>query len=47
VFDAPDTVPETAPPDAESLALIRASVGREIAEIYPQFGSRLAAPAPH
>jgi glutaconate CoA-transferase subunit B len=46
VFDAPDTVPETAPPDAESLALIRASVGREIAEIYPQFGSRLAAPAP-
>lgn len=47
VFDAPDTLPETAPPDAESLALIRASVGREIAEIYPQFGSRLAAPAPH
>jgi glutaconate CoA-transferase, subunit B len=45
-FDAPDTVPATAPPDAESLALIRASVGREIAEIYPQFGSRLAASTP-
>ena len=44
-FDAPDAVPATAPPDAESLALIRASVGREIAEIYPQFGSRLAASA--
>ncbi len=44
-FDAPDAVPPTAPPEAESIALIRASVGREIAEIYPQFGGRLAASA--
>jgi glutaconate CoA-transferase subunit B len=42
-FDAPEDVPETAPPDAESLALIRDSVGREIAEVYPQFAERLAA----
>ena len=42
-FDEPATVPSTAAPDAESLALIRDSVGREIAEVYPQFGSRLSA----
>jgi glutaconate CoA-transferase, subunit B len=40
-FDAPDVVPPTAPPDDESLALIRQSVGREIAAVYPQFASRL------
>jgi len=44
-FDAADSVPATAPPDAEALALIRNSVGREIAEVYPQFASRLAARA--
>jgi len=44
-FDAPDPVPSTAPPDTESLALIRDSVGREIGEIYPQFASRLSASA--
>src|SRR6185312_2026531 len=43
-FDEPAAVAETAPPDAESLVLIRTSVGREIAEIYPQFASRLTAP---
>ena len=43
-FDEPAAVAETAPPDAESLALIRTSVGREIAEIYPQFANRLTAP---
>ena len=43
IFDAPDVVPPTAPPDPESLRLIRDSVGREIAEVYPQFGSRLSA----
>jgi len=42
-FDAPQAVPPTAAPDAESLALIRDSVGREIAEVYPQFASRLSA----
>jgi glutaconate CoA-transferase subunit B len=41
-FDAPTEVPTTPAPDADSLALIRASVGREIAEVYPQFASRLA-----
>jgi glutaconate CoA-transferase subunit B len=44
-FDAPEVVPATAVPDAESLALIRGAVGREIAEIYPQFARRLAAGA--
>ena len=42
-FDEPAAVAQTAPPDAESVALIRTSVGREIAEIYPQFARRLAA----
>jgi glutaconate CoA-transferase subunit B len=41
-FDCPDAVPETAPPDPESLALIRGRVGREIGELYPQFARRLA-----
>jgi glutaconate CoA-transferase subunit B len=45
VFDAPDAVPSTAAPDAESLALIRDAVGREIAEVYPRFAHRLAVPA--
>jgi hypothetical protein len=36
-------IPPTAAPEAESLALIRDSVGREIAEVYPQFASRLSA----
>ncbi len=44
-FDELSAVPSTAPPDAESLALIRDSVGREIAEIYPLFASRLSASA--
>ena len=44
-FDVPTEVPTTPAPDADSLALIRASVGREIAEVYPQFASRLAARA--
>ena len=41
-FDCPDHVPATAPPDAESLALIRGRVGQEIGELYPQFARRLA-----
>jgi glutaconate CoA-transferase, subunit B len=44
-FDEPPEPAPTAAPDAESLALIRTSVGREIAEIYPQFASRLSASA--
>ncbi len=41
-FDEPAEAPMTAAPDAESLALIRDSVGREIAEVYPQFASRIS-----
>ncbi|MCI0431437.1 MAG: CoA synthetase [Rhodospirillales bacterium] len=44
-FDEPSAVPSTAPPDAESLALIRDRVGAEIAELYPQFSERLRAVA--
>ncbi len=44
-FDVPSTVPSTAAPDAKSLALVRDSVGREIAEVYPQFARRIAASA--
>jgi glutaconate CoA-transferase, subunit B len=40
-FDAPEAVPTTPTPDAATLAAIR-EVGREIAEIYPQFAARLA-----
>ena len=40
-FDCPPEIPATAPPDAESLALIRGRVGQEIGELYPQFARRL------
>jgi glutaconate CoA-transferase subunit B len=42
-FDAPDEVPPTPAPAPESLALIRGRIGREIAEIYPEFARRLGA----
>lgn len=38
-FDCPAEVPETAPPSAETLKLIRGAVGADIAEIYPKFAS--------
>jgi len=41
-YDEPAGVPATAAPDADSLALIRGRIGREIAELYPQFARRLA-----
>ncbi len=40
-FDRPDTVPETPRPDAETLALIRGPVAKEIARTYPRFAKRL------
>jgi glutaconate CoA-transferase subunit B len=40
-FDRPETVPETPRPDAETLALIRGPVAREIARTYPRFAARL------
>ena len=40
-FDRPATVPETPRPDAETLALIRGPVAREIARTYPRFAARL------
>jgi glutaconate CoA-transferase subunit B len=40
-FDHPDAVPETPPPDAETLALIRGPVAHEIARTYPRFAERL------
>ena len=36
-FDCPAKVPETPPPSAETLALIRGEVGADIAEVYPKF----------
>jgi glutaconate CoA-transferase subunit B len=41
-FDAPEAVPRTPAPDAESLALIRGQIGGEIAGLYPRFARRLA-----
>ena len=40
-FDRPDTVGETPPPDADTLALIRGQVADEIAETYPAFAARV------
>jgi glutaconate CoA-transferase subunit B len=40
-FDHTETVPETPPPDAETLALIRGPVAKEIARTYPRFAARL------
>ena len=40
-FDRPDAVPETPPPDAETLSLIRGPVAQEIARTYPRFAERL------
>lgn len=40
-FDAPDTVPETAPPGPAVLDLIRGPVAASIADPYPQFAARV------
>ena len=42
-YDAPDDVPETAAPDAATLALLRRQVRQELAESYPQFAASLPA----
>jgi len=40
-FDQPDTVGETPPPDADTLALIRGRVADEVSETYPAFAARV------
>ncbi len=40
-FDCPAKVPETPPPSAETLALIRGVVGADIAEVYPKFARQV------
>ncbi len=40
-FDCPASVPETPPPPADILALIRGPVGEQIAETYPRFAAKL------
>lgn len=40
-YDAPETVPTTAIPDAATLALIRGPVAEQIAEVYPAFAERV------
>jgi glutaconate CoA-transferase, subunit B len=40
-FDAPDAVPETEPPGAAWLALLRGRVAAEIADPYPKFAARV------
>jgi glutaconate CoA-transferase subunit B len=42
-YDVPSSVPITAEPDAEVLALLRGRVTDELAETYPQFAGTLAA----
>ena len=38
-FDRPDAVPDTAPPSAETLRIMRETVAPELAEVYPQFAA--------
>jgi glutaconate CoA-transferase subunit B len=38
-FDRPSQVPETAPPSAETLRLLRSVVARALLEVYPQFAA--------
>ncbi len=40
-YDAPEAVPETPAPDADTLALIRGRVADEVAETYPAFAERV------
>jgi glutaconate CoA-transferase subunit B len=40
-FDGPDDVPETVPPDAETLALIRGPVAEAVADPYPAFAAQV------
>jgi len=40
-FDRPDSVPVTPAPSAETLALMRATVAPQLAEVYPQFAQRV------
>jgi glutaconate CoA-transferase subunit B len=40
-YEVPDEVPQTPPPDAATLALIRGRIGAEIAETYPVFAARV------
>ncbi len=41
-FDCPAVVPDTPPPDAQTLAAIRGPIRVEIAETYPRFAAHLA-----
>jgi glutaconate CoA-transferase subunit B len=40
-YDTPDDVPQTALPDAATLALVRGRIREELAESYPQFAATL------
>ena len=40
-FETPETVPETAPPDAAVLELLRGPVAQKIADPYPKFVQRV------
>lgn len=40
-YDTPDEVPETKAPDDETLRLLRERVAPELAEVYPQFTSKV------
>jgi len=40
-YDAPDDVPQTAAPDAATLALLRGRVRKDLAETYPRFAATL------
>jgi glutaconate CoA-transferase subunit B len=40
-YDAPNTVPKTALPDAATLELLRGRIATEVAETYPAFAARV------
>ncbi len=43
-FDCPPEVPQTRPPSAETLKLIRSDVGADIADVYPKFAREVLSP---
>jgi glutaconate CoA-transferase subunit B len=40
-FDRPDSVPVTAAPSPETLALLRGTVAKQLADVYPQFAAQV------
>jgi glutaconate CoA-transferase subunit B len=40
-FDSPEDMPETAPPSAETLHVLRTVVAPQLVEVYPRFAAEV------